>query len=108
MLPAFYQFFILNYTHPANKSRYNIGSGLWAQCSYDFVSHSLMSGSSSDPVHYTNTKMNTRQTKGEKTQDIEGTKKSLGNKVNKTSDEDAEERGWRMRLIFVSSCIRCP
>jgi hypothetical protein len=49
-----------------------------------------MSGSSPGPVHY----MNTRQTKGGKTQALEGTKarlkKSLGNKVNKTSDEDGE------------------
>jgi hypothetical protein len=47
--------------------------------------------SSPGPVHYTNT----RQTKGGKPQDIEGTKirvkKSLENKVNKTSDEDREE-----------------
>jgi hypothetical protein len=50
-----------------------------------------MSCSFSDPVHYTNTKMNTRHTRGENIQDMEGTKKSLGNKVNKTSDEDGEE-----------------
>jgi hypothetical protein len=47
--------------------------------------------SSPRPVHYTNT----RQTKGGKPQDIEGTKirvkKSLENKVNKRSDEDREE-----------------